>query len=66
MAGPARSAWRRTNGGALVSYADADGTVLVTVTVGGESATARAAMLADEHASGRALRTVGDRAPPVT
>jgi len=37
------------NGGVLVSYADGDGTVRVTVTVGGESATARAAMLADEQ-----------------
>lgn len=39
------------NGGFLVSYADGDGTVRVTVTVGGESATARAAMLADQEQS---------------
>jgi hypothetical protein len=39
------------NGGVLVSYANSDGTVRVTVTVGGESATARAAMVADDQQS---------------
>jgi hypothetical protein len=38
------------NGGTLVSYAADEGAVLVTVSVGRASATARAAMLADDHA----------------
>ena len=38
------------NGGTLVSYVADEGAVLVTVRVGRASATARAALLADEHA----------------
>ena len=38
------------NGGTLVSYAADQGAVLVTVSVGRASATARAALVADERA----------------
>jgi hypothetical protein len=38
------------NGGTLVSYAADQGAVLVTVSVGRASATARAALVTDEHA----------------
>lgn len=41
------------NGGTLVSYAADDNAVLVTVRVGRVSATARAALLADDHAPSR-------------
>ena len=37
------------NGGTLVAYAAADGAVLVTVRVGRAAATARAALMADDH-----------------
>jgi hypothetical protein len=38
------------NGGTLVSYAADHGVILVTVSVGGASATARAALVADDRA----------------
>jgi len=37
------------NGGTLIAYAAADGAVLVTVRVGRAAATARAALMADDH-----------------
>jgi hypothetical protein len=52
------------NGGTLVSYSDADGGVTVTVRVDGTSATARAAMVADDS-PGPDGPPAG-RAPPVT
>jgi hypothetical protein len=52
------------NGGTLVSFADTDGAVRVTVRVDGASATARAAMVVDET-PGRQGTGPGP-SPPVT
>jgi hypothetical protein len=52
------------NDGTLVSYSETDGDVRVTVRVNGASASARAAMVADD-APGQ-TRTPAGPAPPVT
>ena len=52
------------NGGTLVSYSDTDGGVTVTVRVDGASATARAAMVADDSPGPAGPRA--GRSPPVT
>ncbi len=52
------------NGGTLVSYSDTDGGVTVTVRVDGASATARAAMVADDRPGPEG--SPGERSPPVT
>ena len=52
------------NGGTLVSYSETDGDVRVTVRLDGASATARAAMVADDTPG--QTRTSAGPAPPVT
>jgi hypothetical protein len=60
----AAAAMAAENGGTLVSYSGVDGDVRVTVRVDGASATARAAMVADDTVIRRGQR--GGPSPPVT
>jgi hypothetical protein len=61
----AAAAMAAENGGTLVSYSDTGGDVRVTVRVDGASATARAAMVADDTPAAQVGRAPGP-APPVT
>jgi hypothetical protein len=59
----AAAAMAADNGGTLVSYSDTGGDVLVTVRVDGASATARAAMVADDTPGPRGRRGPGPSRP---